>query len=71
FNPRCPQVAPRCCHEAPPIVVLGEHRRVSCWLEADGAGVQGSGEKIKPSSTRVPIADSWDSQRQPALEADR
>jgi oligopeptide/dipeptide ABC transporter ATP-binding protein len=42
FNPRCPQVAPRCCHEAPPIVPLGEHRRVSCWLEADGAGVQGS-----------------------------
>jgi oligopeptide/dipeptide ABC transporter ATP-binding protein len=35
FNPRCPQVVPRCCTEPPPMVVLGEHRRVSCWREAD------------------------------------
>jgi peptide/nickel transport system ATP-binding protein/oligopeptide transport system ATP-binding protein len=34
FNPRCPQAAPRCCSEPPPMVRLGEHRRVSCWLEA-------------------------------------
>ena len=34
FNPRCPKVAPKCCHEAPPMVRLGDHRRVSCWLEA-------------------------------------
>ena len=34
FNPRCPRTMPRCCTEPPPMVRLGEHRRVSCWLEA-------------------------------------
>ena len=34
FNPRCPRAMPRCCTEPPPMVRLGEHRRVSCWLEA-------------------------------------
>ena len=33
FNPRCPQAMPRCCNEPPPMIPLGEHRRVSCWLE--------------------------------------
>ena len=33
FNPRCPQATPRCCSKPPPMVRLGEHRRVSCWLE--------------------------------------
>ncbi len=35
FNPRCPQAMPVCCSEPPPMIRLGEHRRVSCWLEAD------------------------------------
>ena len=35
FNPRCPQAMPVCCSEPPPMIRLGAHRRVSCWLEAD------------------------------------
>jgi oligopeptide/dipeptide ABC transporter ATP-binding protein len=38
FNPRCPQAMPVCCSEPPPMIRLGAHRRVSCWLEASGHG---------------------------------
>ena len=34
FHPRCSSPWERCGAEEPPMVVLGEHRRVSCWLEA-------------------------------------
>jgi oligopeptide/dipeptide ABC transporter ATP-binding protein len=32
FHPRCPKVMEVCSRDEPPLVVLGEHRRVSCWL---------------------------------------
>jgi len=34
FHPRCPRVMDMCCKQEPPMVRLGEYRRVSCWLEA-------------------------------------
>jgi oligopeptide/dipeptide ABC transporter ATP-binding protein len=34
FHPRCSKVMDVCSRDEPPLVVLGEHRRVSCWLEA-------------------------------------
>jgi peptide/nickel transport system ATP-binding protein len=34
FHPRCPKVMDRCCNQEPPMIQLGRHRRVSCWLEA-------------------------------------
>jgi peptide/nickel transport system ATP-binding protein len=34
FHPRCPKVMDVCRRDEPPLVVLGEHRRVSCWLAA-------------------------------------
>ena len=34
FHPRCSRVMDRCCSEQPPMIRLGQHRRVSCWLEA-------------------------------------
>jgi oligopeptide/dipeptide ABC transporter ATP-binding protein len=34
FNPRCPKVMEICSKEEPPMIQLGENRRVSCWLEA-------------------------------------
>ncbi|MBN2033454.1 MAG: ABC transporter ATP-binding protein [Deltaproteobacteria bacterium] len=34
FHPRCPKVADLCRREAPLETVLGEHRRVRCWLAA-------------------------------------
>ena len=40
FNPRCPQAMPVCCAEPPPMIRLGQHRRVSCWLEADSLGTK-------------------------------
>ncbi|MGD2269238.1 MAG: ABC transporter ATP-binding protein [Desulfobacterales bacterium] len=36
FHPRCDKVMSRCCQQEPPMIHLNEHRRVSCWLEADG-----------------------------------
>ena len=42
FNPRCPKAMPVCCSEPPPMIRLAEHRRVSCWLEAEKTGVEGS-----------------------------
>jgi peptide/nickel transport system ATP-binding protein len=42
FNPRCSQAMPVCCTEPPPMIRLGEHRRVSCWLEAESSGTKGS-----------------------------
>jgi len=42
FNPRCPKTMPVCCSEPPPMIRLAEHRRVSCWLEADSSGSKGS-----------------------------
>lgn len=36
FHPRCDKVMNRCCQQEPPMTHLNEHRRVSCWLEADG-----------------------------------
>jgi peptide/nickel transport system ATP-binding protein/oligopeptide transport system ATP-binding protein len=38
FNPRCPNARAVCCSEPPPMIRLGEQRRVSCWLEVDGLG---------------------------------
>jgi oligopeptide/dipeptide ABC transporter ATP-binding protein len=32
FHPRCPKIMDVCSKDEPPLVVLGEHRRVSCWL---------------------------------------
>ena len=43
FNPRCPKAMPVCCSEPPPMIRLAEHRRVSCWLEAEGVQRQSSG----------------------------
>jgi oligopeptide/dipeptide ABC transporter ATP-binding protein len=34
FHPRCPKVVDLCRREAPGETVLGEHRRVRCWLAA-------------------------------------
>jgi oligopeptide/dipeptide ABC transporter ATP-binding protein len=34
FRPRCPKAMKICSEEEPPMLQLGEHRRVSCWLEA-------------------------------------
>jgi oligopeptide/dipeptide ABC transporter ATP-binding protein len=34
FHPRCPKVMDVCTRDEPALVVLGEHRRVSCWLAA-------------------------------------
>jgi peptide/nickel transport system ATP-binding protein len=45
FNPRCPQAMPVCCADPPPMIRLGEHRRVSCWLEADRSGTKEPGGK--------------------------
>jgi oligopeptide/dipeptide ABC transporter ATP-binding protein len=38
FNPRCGLAMPVCCSKPPPMIQLGEHRRVSCWLEASVNG---------------------------------
>ena len=35
FSPRCDMVMDRCRTQAPPMVRLGKHRRVRCWLEAE------------------------------------
>ena len=35
FHPRCSKVIDRCRHQEPPMIRLGRHRRVSCWLEAE------------------------------------
>jgi peptide/nickel transport system ATP-binding protein len=32
FHPRCPEVMDVCRREAPEEMILGEHRRVRCWL---------------------------------------
>ena len=34
FHPRCPEAINICREQEPTMVSLGEHRRVSCWLEA-------------------------------------
>ena len=34
FHPRCSHAMDRCRRREPPMTRLGEHRRVSCWLEA-------------------------------------
>lgn len=36
FHPRCPKALEVCRSEESPMVVLAEHRRVSCWLEMKG-----------------------------------
>ncbi len=33
FHPRCHKVMNRCCEQEPPMIRLGKHRRVCCWLE--------------------------------------
>jgi oligopeptide/dipeptide ABC transporter ATP-binding protein len=35
FHPRCGKKTGRCTLEEPPMIRLTEHRRVSCWLEAE------------------------------------
>jgi len=35
FHPRCGQAVDRCRRQEPPMIRLGEHRRVSCWLETE------------------------------------
>jgi peptide/nickel transport system ATP-binding protein/oligopeptide transport system ATP-binding protein len=34
FHPRCPETINICREQEPPMISLGEHRRVNCWLEA-------------------------------------
>jgi oligopeptide/dipeptide ABC transporter ATP-binding protein len=34
FNPRCPQVMDICREKQSPLIQLGPHRRVMCWLKA-------------------------------------
>ena len=34
FHPRCGKVMDRCRRQEPPLIRLGRHRRVNCWLEA-------------------------------------
>jgi oligopeptide/dipeptide ABC transporter ATP-binding protein len=34
FHPRCGHAMDRCRRQEPPMIRLGEHRRVSCWLQA-------------------------------------
>ncbi|MBK5926525.1 ABC transporter ATP-binding protein [Rhodobaculum claviforme] len=39
FNPRCPQVMPRCRTERPDLLARGQGRQVACWLHArEGVG---------------------------------
>ena len=38
FHPRCLKVMDTCRHKEPPTMFFGDHRRVSCWLHADGVG---------------------------------
>jgi oligopeptide/dipeptide ABC transporter ATP-binding protein len=33
FHPRCQKRMDICCEREPPVAILGEHRRVCCWLE--------------------------------------
>jgi oligopeptide/dipeptide ABC transporter ATP-binding protein len=33
FHPRCSKVMDRCRRQEPPMIRLGQHRRVNCWLE--------------------------------------
>ena len=35
FHPRCSKAMDRCLNQEPPMTNLGQHRRVSCWLEAE------------------------------------
>jgi peptide/nickel transport system ATP-binding protein/oligopeptide transport system ATP-binding protein len=42
FNPRCPQALAVCCSDPPPMIRLGEKRRVCCWLEAEQKGFEGA-----------------------------
>jgi oligopeptide/dipeptide ABC transporter ATP-binding protein len=35
FHPRCGEAVAACCTAPPPMVRLGEHRRVCCWLAAE------------------------------------
>jgi oligopeptide/dipeptide ABC transporter ATP-binding protein len=39
FNPRCPQVMDVCREKQSPMIQLGPHRRVMCWLKAEGFGM--------------------------------
>ena len=34
FHPRCDKAMDRCHRQEPPMISLGRHRRVNCWLEA-------------------------------------
>ncbi|UCF93115.1 MAG: ABC transporter ATP-binding protein, partial [Desulfobacterales bacterium] len=43
FHPRCPKVGGRCDQQAPPMIHLGEHRRVSCWRETQNTAGKASG----------------------------
>ena len=38
------------------MIRLAEHRRVSCWLEADSLGVKGSG--VKGSSEKIILSST-------------
>jgi oligopeptide/dipeptide ABC transporter ATP-binding protein len=38
FHPRCPEAINICREQEPPMVSLGEHRRVNCWLEVENTG---------------------------------
>ena len=37
FHPRCHRAMEVCRQKEPSTIILGEHRRVSCWLETDSA----------------------------------
>ncbi|MGD8889932.1 MAG: peptide ABC transporter ATP-binding protein, partial [Desulfobacterales bacterium] len=34
FHPRCSKVMDCCRRQESPLIRLGQHRRVNCWLEA-------------------------------------
>jgi oligopeptide/dipeptide ABC transporter ATP-binding protein len=38
FHPRCPETIDICREQEPPMVSLGEYRRVNCWLEVEKRG---------------------------------
>ncbi len=37
FNPRCPEVMPRCRQDRPDLIDRGDRRQVACWLHASAA----------------------------------
>jgi len=70
FHPRCPFAEKRCLTEDPPLVTLTSHRRLACWVGAQGplasqarppAGVAGGGGRStdggRPPDGQRPTTD--------------